>query len=213
MFGLTPDILLGRLLVIVLGIPIHEWAHCWMAHMLGDNTPESQGRLTLNPLAHLDPIGTLMILLGGFGWGRAARVNPFQMSRVSPRTGMALTALAGPFSNVVQAMILAIPFRLGLIALLPTGIAEQISQILIMAIFINVGLAVFNMLPVPPLDGSRILAGIAPGPVAEFIEKLEPLAPVILVTILFILPRMGLNLVGLVFAPVQQFMLKALLWW
>ncbi|MBN2003633.1 MAG: site-2 protease family protein [Anaerolineae bacterium] len=213
MFGLTPDILLGRLLVIVLGIPIHEWAHCWVAHVLGDSTPDSQGRLTLNPLAHLDPVGTLMILIGGFGWGRAARVNPFQMSRVSPRTGMALTALAGPFSNIVQAMILAIPFRLGLIALLPDGIAGQVSQILVWAIAVNVGLAVFNMLPIPPLDGSRILAGIAPGPIADFIERLEPIAPVILMTVLFILPRTGLDLVNMVFAPVQQFVLHALLWW
>ncbi len=213
MFGLTPDILLGRLLVIVLGIPIHEWAHCWVAHMLGDSTPDSQGRLTLNPLAHLDPIGTLMILMGGFGWGRAARVNPFQMSRVRPRTGMALSALAGPFSNVVQAMILAIPFRLGILALLPTNIAEQIGRVLIMAIYVNVGLAIFNMLPIPPLDGSRILAGIAPEALAEFIERLEPMAPAILIGVLFILPRMGLDLIGLVFGPAQEFMLNALLWW
>ena len=97
MFGLTPDNILGRLVVILLGIPIHEWAHGWVAHLLGDETPELQGRLTLNPLTHLDPIGTLMILLTGFGWGRAARVNPYRMTKVkSPRVGMALSALAGP---------------------------------------------------------------------------------------------------------------------
>ena len=128
MFGLTPDILLGRLLVILLGIPIHEWAHGWVAHLLGDETPELQGRLTLNPLTHLDPIGTIMILLTGFGWGRAARVNPYRMSRVkNPRVGMALSALAGPLSNIIQAMLFAIPIRLGLLSLFSSTQADRLA--------------------------------------------------------------------------------------
>ena len=214
MFGLTPDLLLGRLLVVLLGIPIHEWAHGFMAHLLGDETPELQGRLTLNPLVHLDPVGTILILLTGFGCGRAARVNPYRMWRVkNPRTGMALSALAGPLSNIMQAMILAIPIRLGVLNFLPEAQADRLWQILIIAILVNVGLAVFNMVPIPPLDGSRVLAGIAPPNIATFIESLEPYSPIILGAVLFILPRMGLDLIGAIVYPIQDFLLKALLWW
>lgn len=211
---LSLDVLLGRMLVIILGIPIHEWAHCWVASLLGDETPGMEGRLTLNPLAHLDPIGTLMILMTGFGWGKAARVNPYGMRRVSnPRMGMALTALAGPLSNVIQAMILAIPIRLILRGWLPVNLDEWMWNVLVAAISVNVGLATFNLLPFPPLDGSRILAGIAPGPIAGFIESLEPYAGMILMAVLFILPQMGFNLVVWMVTPIQEFVFNALFYW
>ncbi len=213
MFGMTPDILLGRLLVILLGIPIHEWAHGWVAHLLGDETPELEGRLTLNPLTHLDPIGTIMILLTGFGWGRAARVNPYRMSRVkNPRVGMALSALAGPLSNIIQAMVFAIPIRLGLLSLFSTTQADRLGQVLFAVIGVNIGLAAFNLLPIPPLDGSKILAGVAPPPVADFLESLEPYASYIFIFVLFILPRMGFNIVSAMVYPLQQFLMRMLFW-
>jgi Zn-dependent protease len=211
MFGLTPDNLLGRLLVILLGIPIHEWAHGWVAHMLGDETPELQGRLTLNPLTHLDPIGTIMILLTGFGWGRAARVNPYRMSKVkNPRVGMALSALAGPLSNIIQAMVFAIPIRLGVLSLLPAVQANRLLQVFIAVIGVNIGLAAFNLIPIPPLDGSKILAGVVPSPVADVIESLEPYASYIFIFILFILPRMGLDIVSAMVYPLQEFFVRML---
>lgn len=214
MLGLQPEVLLGRLLVIILGIPIHEWAHGWMAHLLGDETPELEGRLSLNPLTHLDPVGTLLILLTGFGWGRAARVNPYRMWRVkNPRTGMALTALAGPLSNLLQAVLLALPFRLGLLALLPAAQADKLGMILFWAILVNIGLAVFNLLPVPPLDGSRVLAGVAPPRVADFIERLEPVAPFILLAVLFVLPMLGIDLVNWLMTPLFNLLIRALLVW
>jgi len=212
MLGLSADVLIGRILVIFLGIPIHEWAHGWVAHLLGDETPELQGRLSLNPFVHLDPIGTLSILLTGFGWGRAARVNPYRMTRVSnPRTGMALSALAGPVSNIIQALILAIPFRLGLLATLEASMAYRLAQVLFAAIAVNIGLAAFNLLPIPPLDGSRVLAGIAPPRIGDFIESLEPYAVYILLFVLFLLPRLGLDLVSLMVTPLQQFFYRILL--
>ena len=204
-FGLSADVLLARLLVIFLGIPLHEWAHGWVAHLLGDETPELQGRLSLNPFIHLDPVGTLAILFTGFGWGRPAMVNPYRMSRVSnPRVGMALSALAGPVSNIVQAMVLAIPIRLGLLTLLNANQAFRLAQVLFVAIQVNIGLAAFNLLPIPPLNGSRVLAGIAPSHMADAIERMEPYAVYILLFVLFLLPQIGLDVVGILVRPLQQ---------
>ncbi len=209
-----PDILIGRILVIFLGIPIHEWAHGWVAHLLGDETPEIQGRLSLNPLIHLDPVGTLMILFTGFGWGRSARVNPYRMSKAkSPRAGMALSAFAGPLSNIIQAMVLSIPFHLGLFSSLGSEQAYRLAQVLLAAIQVNIGLAAFNMLPIPPLDGSRVLAGVAPPQVGDVLESLEPYAMYILIFVLFLLPQLGIDLVRLLVAPFQQFLLRLLLPW
>lgn len=213
-FGISPDVLLARIMVIFLGIPIHEWAHGWMAHLLGDETPELQGRLSLNPFIHLDPVGTLAILLTGFGWGRPAQVNPLRMDKVrNPRVGMALSALAGPLSNLIQAMILALPLRFGLPDFLSADQTYRLTLILFAAIQVNVGLAAFNMLPLPPLDGSRVLAGVAPPRIGDFIEDLEPYAAYILIFVLFFLPRTGFDLVRTMVAPVQEFLLRVLLPW
>jgi Zn-dependent protease len=212
MFGLTPARLLGRLIVIFLGIPIHEWAHGWMAYVLGDETPEIQGRLTLNPFVHLDPIGTLMILFTGYGWGRSAKVNPYRMSRVgSARTGMAISALAGPMSNIIQAVLFALPIRLGLLDRLPAAQADRLVQVLIAVIGVNISLAVFNMIPIPPLDGSKVLAGVAPAPVADALERAEPYAPMLLMLLIFVLPQLGFDLIGILTRPAMIFLLRFLI--
>jgi Zn-dependent protease len=223
MYGLTPDrlgVLLGNLIAVAICIPFHEWAHCFAAHLLGDTTPEQQGRLTLNPLVHIDPIGALAILFTGFGWGRAARVNPHQMHRVSNyRVGMAITAFAGPFSNVLLAVLFVLPFRFGWVSLPMTydsGLmspTERLGMVLYWAMSINLALAVFNLLPIPPLDGSRILAGFAAPEISDFIERLEPVAPIILMVVLFILPQMGLDIVGWMVSPVQGTLTALLMGW
>jgi Zn-dependent protease len=207
----STDMLLGRLLVIFLGIPIHEWAHGWMAHVLGDETPKLQGRLTLNPFVHLDLMGTLMILFTGFGWGRPARVNPFRMRHVrNPRVGMAISALAGPLSNIIQALILTLPFRLGLLNSLDPTQAMRLAQVLFAAIGVNVGLAAFNMLPIPPLDGSRVLAGVSPRRMGDLIESMEPYAIYILLFVLFILPQFGVDIITWMVVPFQRFIFQIL---
>lgn len=214
MFGLEIEDIIAKLITIFICIPIHEWAHCFAAYLLGDDTPEKLGRLTLNPLVHIDPMGAVMIFFSRFGWGKAARVNPFKMHRVKNyRVGMALTAAAGPFSNIVMAMIFAIPLRLGITNLFEPAMAERVFLILAYPIAINIGLAAFNLLPIPPLDGSRILVGVMPDPIASAIEGMERYAMLILMVVLFILPQLlGVDLIGIMVTPIRDFFWKMLLW-
>ena len=213
MFGLTSDVVLARLIVVMLGIPIHEWSHCWVASLLGDTTGEAEGRLSLNPFVHLDPLGTILILLTGFGWGRPAPVNPYRMHKVSnPRLGMALSALAGPFSNFIQAIVLALILRFVVAPMPSSSQVDWAIKILLMAISVNIGLVAFNMIPVPPLDGSRVLAGVAPPNVADFIEQLEPIAPYLLMAMLFVLPQLGIDLVSWMATPLYRILFNLLLW-
>ena len=150
---------LSSLAVIFLTLPIHEFSHAFVASKLGDPTPKFQGRLTLNPFAHIDYIGALCIILFGFGWAKPVQINARYFK--SPKWGMALSALAGPLSNIVVAFISLIIYNA--VALLPYSILK-LTLLLFFAYLaqINVYLAVFNLIPIPPLDGSRVLFSILP---------------------------------------------------
>ncbi len=154
--------ILSTLAVIFLTLPIHEFAHGFAATKLGDPTPRYQGRLTINPFAHIDYLGALCILLFGFGWAKPVGVNPYNFKK--PKRDMALTALAGPFSNLIVALISLLLFNLsGLIySKVAVGIIFYIAYFFLFIARINVSLAVFNLIPVPPLDGSRILSAVLP---------------------------------------------------
>lgn len=154
--------LISTAAVIFITLPIHEWAHGFAATRLGDPTPRWQGRLSLNPLAHLDPMGSLCILLFGFGWAKPVSVNPRYFKNV--KRGMAITALAGPLSNLIMGFIAVLLGNLMVWITLITDI-EIFYYIAIFFVFvakINISLAVFNLIPIPPLDGSRILGVILP---------------------------------------------------
>ncbi len=153
----------SRLLTLLLVIPVHEAAHGLMAKWLGDDTAERQGRITLNPFAHLDPIGSLLMLFIGFGWAKPVNVNPLRMKKY--RAGFALTALAGPVSNLIAAFAAGLVYNIllateaGLTAVLSNEITPLycFMEILGFLFSINIGLAIFNLIPVPPLDGFNIL--------------------------------------------------------
>lgn len=139
---------------LIIAISIHEFAHAWVADHLGDPTPRMQGRVTLNPLAHLDPLGTVMLFLVGFGWGRPVEFDPYNLK--DQKRDAALIALAGPASNIILSIIIAL-----LIHFAFPGI-NLISLALARILTINISLAIFNLVPVAPLDGEKILYALLP---------------------------------------------------
>jgi Zn-dependent protease len=177
MFSLAdnPLILIISLLALVMAIAIHEFAHAFAADRLGDPTPQLQGRLTLNPLAHLDFLGSIMILLAGFGWGKPVQFDPFNLR--NPRRDAAIISIAGPLSNFTLAIICSL-----LLHIVPFGI---LSFILEPFIIINISLGVFNLVPIHPLDGFKIVGGILPEKYAKQWYELEGYGMIFLLFLAF----------------------------
>lgn len=161
---------------IIFGLTLHEYAHARVADMLGDKTARYQGRLTLNPIPHLDPLGTILLFIAGFGWAKPVPVNPLNL-KGDKKKGMLLISLAGPLTNVFLVIIGMLLLILGYKYFPGNTIYFQIVQ---SAIWINAILAALNILPVPPLDGSKILAGILPNTFARYIYKFETYGSLIL---------------------------------
>lgn len=212
MLGLSPVTFLARLIVLLVGMPIHEWAHAWSAHELGDDTPRWEGRLSLNPLVHLDILGAILILLTGFGWAKPVPVNPYRM-RGSPRAGMAISAFAGPASNLVVAMLCALPFRLGWVSLTDIVLARlNLATLLFLVADVSLNLALFNLLPFFPLDGEKVLVGVLPLRWGDALLSFRPYSPYVLLGLLFLLPYLGLDLIGILIGLVK-YPLQMLLFW
>ncbi|MBM4457432.1 MAG: site-2 protease family protein [Chloroflexi bacterium] len=181
MFTLDLPELLARAIALLLGFGVHEAAHAWAAYRLGDDTAKRAGRLTLNPLAHLDPLGALMALFAMFGWAKPVPVNPLRL-RFGPRTGLALVSVAGPASNLLVAGLVALPWRLGLIHNAP----EVVLLLVWVIVAMNVGLALFNLIPLAPLDGHSVLNGILEPRLAERVQALQVYGPMILLGLLML---------------------------
>lgn len=171
----NPLIFLSFLVALVIAITVHEFAHAFIALSLGDPTAKYQGRVTLNPLAHLDPIGTLLLFLVGFGWGRPVPINPQYFSR--PALDELLVALSGPASNFLMAALAGFLTKF-------TGESLILSQILVIGVEINVVLMIFNLIPIPPLDGSKIFRIILGENSFRSLERLSlPLMALLLILI------------------------------
>jgi Zn-dependent protease len=141
-------------LVLLTAFPVHEFAHAYVAHKMGDDTAKYQGRMTINPFAHLDFMGTIMMILVGFGWGKPVPINPNNFK--NRKVGMALSSLAGPVSNLIMAYIAMIFYKLIYFYAPYSATMQSIFTMFGYLVTLNIGLAVFNLLPIPPLDGSRI---------------------------------------------------------
>ncbi|NQW22749.1 MAG: site-2 protease family protein [SAR202 cluster bacterium] len=203
---------------LVTAVTVHEFSHALVANGLGDTTARRLGRLSINPLRHLDTGGTIMMLIAGFGWGKPVPVDPRQLSH--GHTDMALVAAAGPLSNLITAFLLAIPFKVGL--LIPTGLSldrvahvmtgglsEGIGDILALVIFFNLLLGVFNLLPLAPLDGSRVFAGFIPKEHAAAYNKLQRSGPGLLVAIIMLDYALGFGILWSIIGPVVRVLTTA----
>jgi Zn-dependent protease len=198
-----PILYFSRIIILILAISVHEFAHALAADWLGDPTPRSQGRLTLDPRKHLDAFGSIMFLIAGFGWGKPVYTDPRNF-RGDPRTGMAVVAAAGPVSNLLLAYIGSLLYRIGLIQ------TEISYYFLFLFVSLNILLMLFNLLPIAPLDGYQVTVGLLPYEIATVIARYQSQGPIILMLIIVAGSVFQFNLLGLLLGPPYQLVLGLL---
>lgn len=212
-YATNPGGLIGLLLSapgVLIAITFHEFAHGYAAYKLGDNTAKSQGRLSLNPFAHLDPIGTLLLLVAGFGWGKPVEVNPRNYTRkMSMEKGEAIVSAAGPLMNFVLAIIFTLIYCAIYKFASATFLASKVGWVILLlvssTISINIGLGVFNLIPLPPLDGSKIIMPFLPYKAKEFFVNNEQVFYIIFILIWIT------GVAGTIITPVISGISKAIL--
>lgn len=198
-FNLSFPTLISRVITLLVAFTFHEFAHAAVATAFGDSTPKVHGRLTLNPLAHLDVMGTITLLFAGFGWAKPVPVNPYVIQRKN-KAGLMLVSLAGPAANFVLGVLAALPLRFGWVPLTMTSSAVFPSwgDFLLEFLFINLSLFLFNLIPLAPLDGEKIITFFLPEHWVEAYHRIRPYSPTILLVVVFILPMLGLDLINLI---------------
>ena len=207
MFNFLPSLpqLITYGIILLTCFPVHEFAHAWVADRFGDTTPRANGRLTLNPLAHLDPIGSLLMIVAGFGWAKPVPINPYVLNKRS-RAATMLVSLAGPMSNLLLAIIASLFFRVGLVSAnkvgyIAGGAVPNLPLFLWLFVGVNLWLMLFNLIPVFPLDGEKVLYYFLPPAGVRFMETIRPYGPMILLVIVFVLPLVGVDVLGKVIQP------------
>ena len=220
-FGVDPVGAVITLLVLigslVAAVTFHEFSHAIAASRLGDDTARRLGRVSLNPIRHLDPMGSMMILVAGFGWGKPVPVNSTYL-RPNPRSGAAIVAAAGPVSNILLAAVLTLPLNVGLLNpevvgfTFFDGVADDLPGYIVSSlVFWNILLAVFNLLPIAPLDGFSVAVGLLPRDASAALLRMERIGPLILFGIIAVGLFTNLNILWALIGPVINVLGKLLL--
>jgi Zn-dependent protease len=182
LFGdISLERLLAGIIALVVGLTFHEFSHALVADQLGDHRPRAMGRLTLNPIPHIDPIGALMLVVAGFGWAKPVMVNPAALR--DGRRGLALVAFAGPIANVVVAIGFAVVYRVMDMAGVEQGFVVRLVALIVQ---LNILLAIFNLIPIPPLDGYNVLLAFLPPRQAMVVRQYAPYGVIILLLLVFL---------------------------
>lgn len=202
MFDLSFSTIIYSVITVFIALTFHEFAHGWVAYRLGDDTASLQGRLTFNPIKHLDPIGALMLIFFGFGWAKPVPVNPLRF-RGNRKRGMMLVAASGPISNLILALLSAFIIRFLLSGILPMN--TLFVNFFYYFMQVNVILAIFNLIPLPPLDGWRVVGGLVP---AKYYFRLQQISQYSLI-IIMILSFTGV--LGMIIGPVANVIFSGLL--
>ena len=195
--------LIAGIIALLVGLTFHEFSHALLADQLGDHRPRAMGRLTLNPIPHIDPIGALMLVVAGFGWAKPVMVNPAALR--GGRQGMAIVAFAGPVANLAVAVVFAVVFRLLDLAGIESGFVPRLVELIVL---LNVVLAIFNLIPIPPLDGYNVLLAFLPPRQAMVVRQYAPYG-VILLLILVLLPGSPLRVLLGLSIPITRALIGA----
>jgi Zn-dependent protease len=204
LFGnLSLEQLIAGAVALLVGLTFHEFSHALLADQLGDHRPRAMGRLTLNPIPHIDPIGGILLLVAGFGWAKPVMVNPAALS--GGRRGLAIVAIAGPIANVVVAIGFAVVYRVLDLAGVDGGFFMRLIALIVQ---LNILLALFNLIPIPPLDGSNVLLAFLPPRQAVAFQRYAAYGAIVLLLLVF-LPNSPLRLLLGMARPITEFLIGA----
>lgn len=202
MLDLNLATIISRMITVIIAFTVHELSHAWVAHLYGDDTAAREGRLTLNPNAHIEPMGMILFLLVGFGWAKPTPVNEWTLARRS-KYAIPVVSLAGPFSNLLLAAVAAIPFRAGWVQY--TGFTSlyipTLPEFLVEFIVLNITLFLFNLIPISPLDGEKILYSLLPAGPAGVLDRIRPYGSLILLAVILVGQLGNFNLIGAILNP------------